>query len=68
MDDASDSMGKIRNADYVVTLNGRDDNAQIEFFIAKNRLGVGRRTVGPLPTDFGVARISPVSTPWVVPA
>ena len=61
LDDIADSMGKVRVADLVITLNPSPDAEQMTFFIAANRLGKSRQTVGPLPTDFGVARIAPVS-------
>lgn len=52
LDDVSDSMGKVRVADLVITLNSRDDGASIEWYVAKNRTGKSRIKVGPLPVDF----------------
>jgi KaiC/GvpD/RAD55 family RecA-like ATPase len=57
----ADSMHKGRVADLVVSLNARDEGQQMEFYVAKNRIGRSRVTVGPLPCDFGTGRISPVN-------
>lgn len=56
----ADSMHKVRVADLIVTLNPRDDG-QMEFFVAKNRMGRSRYTIGPVVTDFERARIVPLS-------
>ena len=55
LDDVADSMGKVRVADLVITLNGREESTQMEWFIAKNRTGKSRIKVGPLPVDFAAA-------------
>jgi hypothetical protein len=55
----SDSMHKVRSADLVITLNPGDDG--MRYFVAKNRTGRGRFTVGPLPIEFATARMAPVS-------
>lgn len=60
----SDSMHKVRVADLVITLNARDDGAQLLYFVAKNRLGKSRFQVGPIPTDFERARVVPASSEW----
>jgi len=52
LDDVADSMGKVRVADLVITLNARDDGASLEWYVAKNRTGKSRIKVGPLPVDF----------------
>lgn len=58
----SDSMHKVRVADIVVTLNARDEGAQLLYFVAKNRLGRSRFQVGPVPTDFERARMVPAAS------
>lgn len=60
----SDSMHKVRVADLVLTLNARDDGAQILYFVAKNRLGRARFQVGPVPTDFERARMVVSASEW----
>ena len=62
LNDVADSMHKVRVADLIITLNvsetetgGRD----IEFFVAKNRTGKSRFSVGPMPTEFEIGRIAP---------
>lgn len=52
LDDVADSMGKVRVADLVLTLNVRDEGATMEWYVAKNRTGKSRIKVGPLPVDF----------------
>ena len=59
LNDAADSMHKIRVADLVVTLNC-DGEDEMKFHIAKHRTGRSKRTVGPLPTEFEVGRIAPI--------
>jgi KaiC/GvpD/RAD55 family RecA-like ATPase len=59
MHHVADSMHKIRVGDTIVTLNPREDE-QMEFFVAKNRLGTSRFLVGPIVTDFARARLVPV--------
>lgn len=54
----ADSMHKVRVADMVITLNPREDG-QMEFFVAKNRMGKSRFNVGPIITDFERARLVP---------
>ena len=58
LDDVSDSMGKVRVADLVITLGIEDQQQLVSFFIAKNRTGRALATVGPLPTDFPLGRIA----------
>lgn len=60
LDDVADSLNKIRVADKVITINPRDDHEQTIYFIAKNRYGVPRLKVGPLPVAMGCARMGPV--------
>lgn len=57
LDDVADSMGKVRVADLVVTLNNEDD--MIKYFIAKFRHGASNWTVGPHPHDWGIGRMVP---------
>ncbi len=66
MDDVADSMHKVRTADYLISLNARDDDTTVLWFVAKNRLGMSRMSVGPLPCDFECARIAPVCFPKAV--
>jgi KaiC/GvpD/RAD55 family RecA-like ATPase len=54
----ADSMHKVRVADVVITINPRDE--QNEFFVAKNRMGRSRMTIGPIPNDFERARLVPI--------
>lgn len=61
LDDVADSMGKVRVADLVVTLNVTEQQEQVSFFVAKNRTGQAVRVIGPLPTDFALGRIAAVS-------
>lgn len=56
-DDISDSIAKIRHSDLVITVNSAED--MVTFFIAKNRLGKGEFSVGPLPIDYYCARLAP---------
>lgn len=62
----SDSMHKVRVADLVLTLNARDDGAQLLYYVAKNRTGKARMQVGPEPTDFERGRIAPLASEWMV--
>lgn len=64
-DDIADSMHKSRIADLIVTLNP-DDNGDIKYFIAKNRVGISKSTVGPIPHDWVCGRQVQVmrGDPW----
>lgn len=67
LDDIADSMEKPRIAHIVVTLNACGDEAdEILYFVAKNRSGKSRQKVGPIPHDFPLGRMSPVTRkePW----
>jgi RecA/RadA recombinase len=70
-DDLADSSNKARKTDGLITLNVAPDGKTITFYIAKNRNGESRITVGPLPTQWDIARIAPVDRPmdpgFVVP-
>ena len=59
--DISDSMHKVRVADIVISLN-HDGEGQVDLFVAKNRLGSSKYSVGPLITDFERARLVPATT------
>lgn len=59
-DDVSDSINKIRVVDLAITLNLDDE--EMTFFVAKNRMGRSRFSVGPLPTDFAIGAVAPVTT------
>ncbi len=65
-EDVADSMHKVRVADLVVTINPRDEGDQLLWYIAKNRLGRSRVSIGPLPHDFSCARPFPImrEAPW----
>jgi hypothetical protein len=68
LDNAADSMHKIRVADVVLTLNPEQDDASLmNYFVAKNRLGRARMKIGPVFTDFARARAAQFSSelgPW----
>jgi hypothetical protein len=59
MENVADSMNKARIADMVLTLNAREEQ-QVEIYVAKHRLGRADYAIGPLQTDFELARL----TPW----
>ncbi len=61
LNDMSDSMKKIRRADYVITLNPDDEDTLMSWVLAKSRGSKRGLVVGPLPTNFTCARIAPVS-------
>lgn len=63
LEHTSDSMHKVRVVDLVVTLNAREEGEELLYYIAKNRTGRGRVSVGPLPTDFACGAVSPVTRP-----
>ena len=56
LNNVSDSMGKARVTDILVTLNYDSDLQEMVYFFAKNRLDVGKLSVGPLPVDWRYAR------------
>ena len=60
VDDASDSMGKSRVCDVMLTLNTveTDGDREVTIFVAKNRNGEARFSVGPLMTDFENGRLT----------
>jgi len=67
MHNVADSMHKVRIADLVVTMTFDEDTNELTYFVAKNRLGRSRFSVGPLPTDFGRGRITYLTKelgPW----
>jgi hypothetical protein len=59
LENVADSMNKARIADLVLTLNMREEQ-QIEIYVAKHRLGRADYAIGPLQTEFELARL----TPW----
>lgn len=63
LEHVADSLNKVRVADLVITLNVSDDNDEVTFFIAKNRTGKSRLSIGPLPTDFACGLIAPIIRP-----
>lgn len=61
-DDVADSVNKSRVCDLMITLNARgEENDQLLFYVAKNRMGKAHVSVGPLPNDFSLGRISMVN-------
>ncbi len=59
MGDIADSMEKIRASDQIITINPEDDEyTLVSLFVAKNRRGVSRKTVGPIETDFAHGRFT----------
>lgn len=58
LDNVADSINKVRVADLVITLNL--DEEEMKFYVAKNRTGRSRQTVGPLPTDFAIGAVAPL--------
>ena len=57
MNNLADSIQKARVADVVISLNQEGDNQHmINYFVAKNRIGEARFSVGPCPTDYARAR------------
>lgn len=69
VDDGADSQHKVRVADLVITLNASEDVDEILFNIGKNRNGKSNILVGPVPTEFECARISPIiiHNGWTTP-
>lgn len=61
LEHVADSLHKVRVADLVVTLNARDEGQTMMFYIAKNRTGKSRMSVGPLPVDFSCGAMSYVA-------
>jgi hypothetical protein len=64
------SMEKARMAHVLVTLNriNQDEEFDINmvYFVAKNRSGMSQMKVGPIPTQWEIGRMAPVSReePW----
>lgn len=66
LEHVSDSMGKVRVADLVISLNVRgDEGEEMMLWIAKNRTGQSRRQIGPLPTDFACGLVAPLTRPML---
>jgi len=61
MRDIADSMHIARVVDLVLTLNRDEETGLLEIFVAKDRHGKDRFTVGPLFTEYERARIVPVT-------
>lgn len=51
----ADSMGKVRVADLIIGLDLTEEG--MTYRLLKNRNGKGRVSLGPIPTDFDVARL-----------
>jgi replicative DNA helicase len=59
-DDCADSMGKVRVADYVFTMNYRNElegKGLLDWFVAKNRYGIDGFATAPSGTQFAVGRV-----------
>ena len=61
LEHVSDSIHKARVVDLAVTLNL--DGEEMLFYVAKNRTGRSRQSVGPLPVDFSCGLVSPIVRP-----
>lgn len=61
LEHVADSMHKARIVDQFITLNFDDDTQEMTYFIAKNRYGEGRKSVGPLPVNYAIGQAAPVS-------
>jgi hypothetical protein len=61
IDDAADSMHKVRVGDLVITLNVKDgEPPEIELFVGKHRTGRNRFALGPYPTAYEIGQIVPI--------
>lgn len=58
-DDLNDSQGKIEGADLFISLNPREDNTQLYYWVGKHRAGPSQLGCGPFPHDFSYGRIVP---------
>lgn len=56
IDDLNDSQGKIEGADLFVSFNQRE-NAELYYWIGKNRAGPSEVGCGPIPHDFAFGRL-----------
>lgn len=63
IDDLADSQHKARVADMVITLNYDEASRLMTWYVAKNRTGRSKVSIGPLPTEWETGRIAP----WLVP-
>ena len=61
MEHVADSMHKARIVDQFITLNFDDDTQEMTFFIAKSRYSEGRKSIGPLPTNYSVGQVAPIA-------
>lgn len=58
IDDIADSMGKARVMDLILTAH-RPSEDEIEFFVAGNRHGKDKFSVGPFPHNLACAQVAP---------
>jgi KaiC/GvpD/RAD55 family RecA-like ATPase len=67
--DFADSQNKARIVDGAIALSvtGEGNERQISFDIIKNRNGPAQIHVGPLPTQFEIGRIAPVTRSYETP-
>ena len=60
LEHVADSVGKVRVADLVLTLNVREEGTEMMYYVAKNRTGRSRLSIGPLPTEFACGCVYPM--------
>lgn len=58
--DAADSKNKGRVSDLVIAITRDEETEMLNYFVAKNRTGPGRFSVGPLVSDYARGRAVPV--------
>ena len=61
LEHVADSSNKGRVVDLAITLNVDDDTGEASYFVAKNRTGKSRFTVGPLPLNYAMGMMTPVN-------
>jgi len=60
LEHTADSIHKARIVDQFITLNYDDTTGDMTFFLAKNRYGAGRKSLGPVPTNYACGQVAPV--------
>jgi hypothetical protein len=61
VNDGADSQNKVRIVDGAISINRDKESGTNKYVIVKNRNGVADQVIGPIPTQFDIARISPVT-------
>lgn len=61
LQDIADSSNKGRILDLLISINLDDETRENTFLVAKNRHGEGRAVAGPVPTNYAMGQIAPVS-------